>query len=112
MILPQTPQQDDDTGHGQEAAIGQRRPAPDAAGKQPHGRRAPRRIVDLTETLHELRAIDEAAFNRLKGSKTVVELNDAEKAAWNTTFEKVRNALKAEGKIRGDAFDDVVNAAK
>ncbi len=59
-----------------------------------------------------IRAIDEAAFNRLKGSKTVVELNDAEKAAWNQTFAKVRNALKAEGKFRADVFDEVVAAAQ
>lgn len=59
-----------------------------------------------------IRAIDEAAFNRFKGSKTVVELNDAEKAAWNAAFAKVRNALKAEGKVRADVFDDVVSAAK
>ncbi|MBN9164388.1 MAG: TRAP transporter substrate-binding protein DctP [Myxococcales bacterium] len=59
-----------------------------------------------------IRAIDEAAFNRLKASKTVVELNDAEKAAWAAVFTKVRNALKAEGKIRADVFDEVVNAAK
>lgn len=59
-----------------------------------------------------IRAIDEAAFNRLKASKTVVELNDAEKAAWAAVFTKVRNTLKAEGKIRADVFDEVVNAAK
>jgi TRAP-type C4-dicarboxylate transport system substrate-binding protein len=59
-----------------------------------------------------IRAIDEAAFNRLKASKTVVDLNDTEKAAWAAVFTKVRNALKAEGKVRGDVFDDVVNAAQ
>lgn len=59
-----------------------------------------------------IRAIDEAAFNRLKGSKTVVELNDAEKAAWAATFTKVRNALKAEGKFRADVFDEVTAAAQ
>lgn len=59
-----------------------------------------------------IRAIDEAAFNRLKGSKTVVELNDAEKAAWAATFTKVRAALKAEGKFRADVFDEVVAAAQ
>ena len=59
-----------------------------------------------------IRAIDEAAFNRLKGSKTVVDLNDAEKAAWAATFTKVRAALKAEGKFRADVFDEVVAAAK
>lgn len=63
----------------------------------------------LTE---RIRAIDEAAFNRLKGSKTVVELNDAEKKAWMDTFAKVRGALKAEGKIRGDVFDEVTAAAQ
>jgi len=59
-----------------------------------------------------IRAIDEAAFNRLKGSKTVVDLNDAEKAAWAATFTKVRSALKAEGKFRADVFDEVVAAAQ
>ena len=59
-----------------------------------------------------IRAIDEAAFNRLKGSKTVVDLNDAEKAAWAATFTKVRAALKAEGKFRADVFDEVVAAAQ
>ena len=59
-----------------------------------------------------IRAMDEAAFNRLKASKTVVDLNDAEKAAWNATFAKVRAALKAEGKFRADVFDEVVAAAQ
>jgi TRAP-type transport system periplasmic protein len=59
-----------------------------------------------------IRKIDEDAFNRLKGSKTVVDLNDTEKAAWAAVFGKVRGALKAEGKIRGDVFDEVVAAAQ
>lgn len=59
-----------------------------------------------------IRKIDADAFNRLKGNKTVVELNDTEKAAWNEVFKKVRNALKAEGKIRADVFDDVHSAAQ
>jgi TRAP-type C4-dicarboxylate transport system substrate-binding protein len=59
-----------------------------------------------------IRAIDDAAFNRLKASKTVVELNDAEKAAWASVFVRVRGALKAEGKIRGDIFDEVSAAAQ
>lgn len=63
----------------------------------------------LTE---RIRGIDEAAYNRLKGSKTVVELNDAEKAAWNAVFAKVRNALKAEGKVKADVFDEVTAAAQ
>jgi len=63
----------------------------------------------LTE---RIRGIDEAAFNRLKGSKTVVDLNDAEKGAWAAVFAKVRNALKAEGKIKGDVFDEVTAAAQ
>lgn len=58
-----------------------------------------------------IRKLDEAAYNRIKASKTVVELNDAEKAAWNETFKKVRNALKAEGKIKADVFDEVTAAA-
>ena len=58
------------------------------------------------------RKIDGDAFNRLKGNKTVVELNDTEKAAWGEVFKKVRNALKAEGKIRADVFDDVQSAAQ
>jgi TRAP-type transport system periplasmic protein len=63
----------------------------------------------LTE---RIRGIDDAAFNRMKGSKTVVELNDAEKAAWAAVFAKVRAALKAEGKIRADVFDEVTAAAQ
>ncbi len=63
----------------------------------------------LTE---RIRGIDESAFNRLKGSKTVVDLNDAEKAAWNAVFAKVRNALKAEGKVKADVFDEVTAAAQ
>lgn len=59
-----------------------------------------------------IRGIDGAAFNRLKSNKTVVELNDQEKAAWAAVFAKVRAALKAEGKIRGDIFDEVVAAAQ
>ncbi|HVJ93726.1 MAG TPA: TRAP transporter substrate-binding protein DctP [Labilithrix sp.] len=59
-----------------------------------------------------IRAIDEQAFKRLKASKTVVELNDTEKAAWNAVFVKVRNSLKAENKIRGDILDSVVAAAQ
>jgi TRAP-type transport system periplasmic protein len=59
-----------------------------------------------------IRGIDEAAFNRMKSSKTVVELNDAEKAAWAAVFTKVRAALKAEGKIRADVFDEVTAAAQ
>jgi TRAP-type C4-dicarboxylate transport system substrate-binding protein len=58
-----------------------------------------------------IRAIDSAAFERLKKSKTVVELNDAEKKAWNDVFVKVRTALKAEGKLRADVVDEVVAAA-
>jgi TRAP-type C4-dicarboxylate transport system substrate-binding protein len=63
----------------------------------------------LTE---RIRKIDEDAWNRLKGSKTVVELNDTEKAAWAAVFTKVRGAIKAEGKIRGDVFDEVTAAAQ
>jgi TRAP-type transport system periplasmic protein len=63
----------------------------------------------LTE---RIRAIDNAAFERLKANKTVVDINDAEKAEWAGVFVKVRNALKAEGKIRGDIFDEVTAAAQ
>lgn len=59
-----------------------------------------------------IRAADAAAFNRLKGSKTVVDLNDAEKAKWNAVFAQVRQTLKTEGDIKPDIFDQVVNAAK
>jgi TRAP-type C4-dicarboxylate transport system substrate-binding protein len=59
-----------------------------------------------------IRGIDDAAFNRLKASKTLVEANDAEKAAWAAAFQKVRAALKAEGKIRGDVYDEVTAAAQ
>jgi TRAP-type transport system periplasmic protein len=63
----------------------------------------------LTE---RIRGIDDKAFERLKGSKTVVELKDNEKAAWNEVFKKVRNALKAEGKVKADIFDEVTAAAQ
>lgn len=63
----------------------------------------------LTE---RIRGIDDAAFQRLKGSKTAVEPNATEKAAWDEAFKKVRNALKAEGKIKGDVFDEVTAAAQ
>jgi TRAP-type C4-dicarboxylate transport system substrate-binding protein len=63
----------------------------------------------LTE---RIRGIDAQAFNRLKGSKTVVELTPAEKGAWDATFVKVRNALKAEGKVKADIFDEVTAAAQ
>jgi TRAP-type transport system periplasmic protein len=63
----------------------------------------------LTE---RIRGIDAAAFDRLKKSKTAVDLNDAEKQNWNAVFAKVRNALKAEGKIKGDVFDEVTAAAQ
>lgn len=59
-----------------------------------------------------IRGIDEAAFNRLKANKTVVDLNPTELAAWGETFKKVRNALKAEGKIKADVFDEVTAAAQ
>ena len=62
----------------------------------------------LTE---RIRAIDQAAFDRLKANKKVVDLNDTEQKAWAAMFAKVRNALKAEGKIRADVFDEVVAAA-
>jgi TRAP-type C4-dicarboxylate transport system substrate-binding protein len=58
-----------------------------------------------------IRAIDDAAFNRLKSNKTVIDPSDAEKAAWNTLFAKVRQAIKAEGRIRADIMDEVVAAA-
>jgi TRAP-type C4-dicarboxylate transport system substrate-binding protein len=63
----------------------------------------------LTE---RIRGIDEKAFERLKGSKTVVDLKDNEKAAWAEVFKKVRNALKAEGKVKADIFDEVTAAAQ
>jgi len=63
----------------------------------------------LTE---RIRGIDQTAFERLKGNKTVVDLNDAEKGAWHAIFAKVRNSLKAEGKIKADVFDEVTAAAQ
>jgi len=59
-----------------------------------------------------IRGIDDSAYDRLKANKTVVDLNDTEKAAWNEVFKKVRNALKAEGKIKADVFDEVTAAAQ
>jgi TRAP-type transport system periplasmic protein len=61
---------------------------------------------------NRIRGIDAAAYNRLKSNKTVVELNAAEKAAWDQVYAKVRNALKAEGKVRADIFDEVTKAAQ
>jgi TRAP-type C4-dicarboxylate transport system substrate-binding protein len=63
----------------------------------------------LTE---RIRKIDGEEFERLKGNMTKVEPNEAEKAAWTATFAKVRGALKAEGKIKADVFDEVTAAAK
>jgi TRAP-type C4-dicarboxylate transport system substrate-binding protein len=58
-----------------------------------------------------IRGIDDGAFNRFKGNKTVVTLNATEMAAWDAAFAKVRASLKAEGKIRGDIVDKVTAAA-
>ena len=58
-----------------------------------------------------IRGIDDQAFGRLKANKTVVDSNPTEQAAWNEVFKKVRNALKAEGKIKADVFDEVTAAA-
>lgn len=62
----------------------------------------------LTE---RIRALDTAAFGRIKGSKTVVEPTESEKKAWAEVFAKVRGALKAENKLRADVFDEVVAAS-
>jgi TRAP-type C4-dicarboxylate transport system substrate-binding protein len=62
----------------------------------------------LTE---RIRGLDEAAFNRMKQNKTVIEPNDTEKAAWAETFKKVRQSLKNESKIKADVFDEVTAAA-
>ncbi|MBX3226100.1 MAG: TRAP transporter substrate-binding protein DctP [Labilithrix sp.] len=59
-----------------------------------------------------IRGIDGAAFDRFKANKTVVKLNATEEAAWAAIFSKVRASLKAEGKVRGDIFDQVVAAAQ
>jgi TRAP-type C4-dicarboxylate transport system substrate-binding protein len=58
-----------------------------------------------------IRGIDHAAFERFKKSKTVVEPNDTEKAAWAATFKKTRDALKAEGKFKAQVVDEVTAAA-
>jgi TRAP-type C4-dicarboxylate transport system substrate-binding protein len=63
----------------------------------------------LTE---RIRGIDDKAFERLKGSKTVTDPKDSEKAAWEDVFKKVRNSLKAEGKVKADIFDEVTAAAQ
>ncbi|MCL2779019.1 MAG: TRAP transporter substrate-binding protein DctP [Polyangiaceae bacterium] len=65
-------------------------------------------IVTLTD---RVRKMDAAAFARIKASKTVYEPTEADKAAWNDTFAKVRNALKNEGKINKTVWDAVVSAA-
>jgi len=62
----------------------------------------------LTE---RIRGIDDAAFGRMKSTKTVIDPNDTEKAAWNASFKKVRDALKAEGKIKAEIVDEVTAAA-
>ena len=59
-----------------------------------------------------IRGIDDGAYQRFKANKTVVTLTPTEKAAWDGVFAKVRNSLKAEGKIRADIFDQVVAAAQ
>ena len=59
-----------------------------------------------------IRGIDGAAMDRFKANKTVVTLNATEQAAWAAVFGKVRGALKAEGKVRGDIYDQVVAAAQ
>lgn len=59
-----------------------------------------------------IRGIDDAAFQRFKGNKTVVTISATEQAAWDAAFGKVRSALKAEGKIRGDIVDQVTAAAQ
>lgn len=59
-----------------------------------------------------IRQIDADAYKRLAASKTVVDLNDTEKAAWAAVFTKVRTALKAEGKFRGDIVDEITAAAQ
>ncbi len=58
-----------------------------------------------------IRGVDEKAFNRMKETKTVIDPTETEKAAWQEVFKKVRNSLKAEGKIKAEVFDEVVNAA-
>jgi TRAP-type transport system periplasmic protein len=63
----------------------------------------------LTE---RIRGLDQAAFARMKATKTVVELNDTELAAWSTLYARVRIALRAEGKIKPDVFDDITAAAR
>ncbi len=62
----------------------------------------------LTE---RIRGIDDAAFNRMKSNKTVVDPNDTEKAAWAEAFRKTRAALKSEGKIKAEVYDEVSAAA-
>jgi TRAP-type C4-dicarboxylate transport system substrate-binding protein len=59
-----------------------------------------------------IRGIDDAAFGRFKSSKTVVSLTPTEKAAWDTTFAKVRASLKSEAKIRADIVDQVTAAGQ
>lgn len=63
----------------------------------------------LTE---RIRKIDDDAFKDLKGRMTVVEPNEAEKQAWQSTFKKVREALKTEGKVKADVVDEVTQAAQ
>lgn len=58
-----------------------------------------------------IRGIDNAAFERFKQSKTVVDPTNDEKQQWAAKFKAVRDALRAENKFRGDVMDDVSKAA-
>jgi TRAP-type C4-dicarboxylate transport system substrate-binding protein len=58
-----------------------------------------------------IRGIDAAAWERFKANKTVTTPTADEVKAWDTAFKKTRDALKAEGKFKGDVFDEVTAAA-
>jgi TRAP-type C4-dicarboxylate transport system substrate-binding protein len=58
-----------------------------------------------------IRGIDEAAFNRMKGSKTVTTPSAAEQQVWDGIFKRVRESLKSEGKVDGNVYGRVEAAA-
>lgn len=82
-------------------------------GLPPDARAVLERTGKNTGTLltERIRNLDKGAFDRIKGRTTVVEPTETEKKAWADVFAKVRGALKAENKLRGDIFDAVVQAS-
>jgi hypothetical protein len=58
-----------------------------------------------------VRGLDAAAFDRMKATKTVYDLTDAEKSEWRALFDKVAAQLR--GSVFTPAiFDRVVQVAR